>query len=365
MTEPESLWNQLVFPENLSLAYRRARKGKTRRPDIAQFSLNVERELIDLCAELQSGVYRPQGYRQFFVHDRKPRLISAAPFRDRVVHHALMQVTEPLFESCFSENSWACRRGKGTHGAVKQYQRWSKRHAYVLKMDIQSYFHRIDRSRLLAKIENLIGEEKIIRLFQWIIDSQFSPIGRGLPIGNLTSQILSNLYLNDFDHFVTDRLGYSCYLRYVDDMAILSDDKPALWRSLCDVEDYLAEEGLNLHPQKVLLTPTRCGLDFLGYRVYPRMLRLRSGNGHRFRRSLKRKAKAYQRGDLDWNRLNAGVRAWIGHAAHGATRGLRKALFSEILIRAGMPEQAVDSGRFVEQQTDQPPFRQPEQESGG
>jgi len=232
-------------------------------------------------------------------------------------------------------------------------------------MDIQGYFHNIDRVRLMSKIEDLIFEPEILDLFQLIIDSQPSSNGKGLPIGNLTSQVLGNLYLNDIDHFVTGNLGYKAYLRYVDDMLILSDDKHGLWRSLADVEDKLADEGLNLHLRKVYLQPTRCGLDFLGYRVYPRMVKLRAQNGYHFRRRLKHRVKAYHAGKMEWKDLNAGVQSWLGHARHADSLGLRKALFSDIVLHPGVSEQAVDSRRFVEQQTGQPAFRQPEQEQGG
>lgn len=360
MDKPQTLWQQLIAPENLWRAYVNAKKGKSRRPDVAKFSMQVEIELADLRDALLDGSYRPAGYRQFYVHDRKRRLISAAPFRDRVLHHALMQIIEPLLEQRFSDHSWACRKGKGTHVAVRQYQKWARRYTYALKMDVAEYFHSIDHQRLMHKLAAVIHDEAVLRLMGLIIGCTDAP--RGLPIGNLTSQIWGNWYLNDLDHFITDTLGFSAYLRYVDDMVILADDKQALWSALLKIQQKLAEEGLLLHPRKVYLTQTRYGLDVLGYRVYPRFIQLRHENGYRFRRRFKRRIRAFERGDMTWDELGAGVQAWLGHARQADSYGLRKALFSNIVIHAGASEHAVGARRCVEQQTVESAFRQPEQE---
>ena len=335
MAETINLWQQVTAPENLWHAYIKAKKGKSRRPDVAKFSMQVEIELADLRHALITGTYQPAGYRQFYIHDRKPRLISSAPFRDRVLHHALIQVVEPLFEAEFSECSWACRQSKGTHQAVQTYQRWAKRYAYALKMDVAEYFHSIDHARLLQKLKKIIDDADIIRLFQSIIESIGSTAGKGLPIGNLTSQVLGNLYLNDLDHFITDTLRFRTYLRYVDDMVILSDSKTALWSALELIKQKLAEDFLVLHPRKVYVTPTRCGLDLLGYRVYPHFIKLRHDNGYRFRRRLQKNILAYQQGSIDFGKLDASVQAWLGHAKQADTYGLRKALFSDIVITRG------------------------------
>ena len=356
MADDPSLWSQVIAPENLWHAYQRARKGKRRRPDVAAFSLRVEEELYNLHQALLNGRYQSGGYRQFTIHDRKPRLISAAPFRDRVVHHALMAVIEPRLEALLIPNCWACRRGKGTHRAVRQYQRWARRYAYALKMDISRYFPSIDQQRLMTKLSKVIDDDQVLNLFGIILDSACSVEGKGLPIGNLTSQILSNFYLNDLDHYITDTLGMSAYLRYVDDLIVCADTKDQLWQTYYEVFWQLRREGLQLHPRKVYLTPTRCGLDVLGYRVYPHMIRLRRDNGYRFRRRLKTRLRAYQSGRLDWPQFNNGVQSWLGHARQADSHGLRRALFSEIVIRRGAPEQAAAAWWFVEQQPAQPAF---------
>lgn len=359
MNEPLSLWQRLVAPENLWQAYRNARKGKARRPDVARFAVDLENELLTLRQALMAGDYRPGGYRQFYVHDRKRRLISAAPFRDRVVHHALMQIVNPLLETEFSNHSWACRTGKGTHAAVAQYQIWARRYVYALKMDIAEYFASIDRRRLLEKLESVAADEQIINLIGLIVNSGQGD--KGLPLGNLTSQIFGNLYLNDLDHYITNVLGFKAYLRYVDDMVILSDDKASLWSALEAIQQKLALDGLRLHPRKVYVTPTAAGLDVLGYRVYPRHRLLRHDNGYRFLRRMQAAIKACQRGERSFQDLDAQLKSWLGHAAHADSHGLRKALFSRIVVK-GMPDHAGAARRVVEQQTVELALRQPQQE---
>jgi RNA-directed DNA polymerase len=241
------IFEQVVAFDNLLLAFRKARRGKRRRPPVAGFELRLERELLALQLELLTGDYQPGGYRLFTIYERKPRLIAAAPFRDRVVHHALLNVIEPVIDRRFIDDSYACRAGKGTHAAVERYQHWSRRHAYALKVDIARYFPSIDHDILKGKLRRYLKDARVLRLFDRIIgsgppfeetgladyfpgDDLFGPIerGRGIPIGNLTSQFLANLYLDGFDHFVKEVLGVRPYLRYVDDMVLLDDDKGRL-----------------------------------------------------------------------------------------------------------------------------------------
>lgn len=217
------LWPRVISFDNLLLAFRKARRGKRRRPSVAGFELNLEKELLDLQRELTSGEYIPGAYRLFTIYERKPRVIAAAPFRDRVVHHALLNIIEPPIDRRFIHNSYACRAGKGTHAAVSRYQGWTKRHAYALKMDIARYFPSIDHGLLKEKLRRYIKDRNVLDLLDRIIDFSppspddailvyfpgddlFTPTERrtGIPIGNLTSQFFANLYLDDFDHFVAE-----------------------------------------------------------------------------------------------------------------------------------------------------------------
>jgi RNA-directed DNA polymerase len=354
------IWPQVVSFENLLLAYRKARRGKSRKPDVARFELNLEKELLRLQRELRTGDYRPGTYRLFLVYERKPRVIAAASFRDRVVHHAVMNCVEPALDRSFIHDSYACRRGKGVHAAVDRYQRWSRRNAYALKMDVATYFPSIDHQILKEKLRHRIKDRGTLDLLDRIIDT--SPVTeaptalfpgddlltvlerpRGIPIGNLTSQIFANLYLDDLDHRIKEALGVRAYLRYVDDMVALDNDKVRLDELRAMVRERLEEERLILHPRKAHVSPTRDGLDLLGYLVFPNHRRLRNDNGHRFNRRLRRLARSYSRGLVDLDTIKASVQSWIGHARHADTEALRAGIISSIVFRRGTGREAASA----------------------
>ena len=223
----------------------------------------------------------PANYVEILVRDPKQRLVSAAPFRDRVVHHALCAVIVPLFEGGFIANTFANRVGKGTHAAIRTYERYRDRHTHVLRADIFRYFPSIDHAILKAEFRRRVACERILWLMDTIVDGSnpqetaalhfpgddlFAPYRRrrGLPIGNLTSQFFANLYLNRFDHWVTEVLR-APYVRYVDDFALFHDD-PALlaeWRAR--IECYLEGRRLRLHPRKTAILPTAEPAQFLGF----------------------------------------------------------------------------------------------------
>ncbi len=351
------LWERIVAFDNLLLAYRKARRGKGRRPAVALFCLRLEQELLALQRELESGAYRPGAYRQYTIYERKPRLISEAPFRDRVVHHALLNVIEPPLDRRFIPDSYACRQGKGTHAAVDRYQCWAQRYRYAFKLDIARYFPSIDHPMLKDKLRARIKDRRTLDLLELIIDSSpesqdpvfwfegddlLTPLERraGIPIGNLTSQFFANLYLDDFDHFIKERLGIRAYLRYVDDMVVLDDDKVRLHELKQTISERLARERLRVHPRKAHIMPVATGIDLLGYRVYPNKRRLRNDNGHRFARKLRSFARGYAAGRLAWDDFNPAVQSWIGHASRADTLGLRRRLFSSISFSRGSSQEA-------------------------
>ena len=261
------IWPDVTCFENLLSAYRKARKGKQSKPAVAEFTLNLESELLSLQQDLIGSSYQPGPYRLFTIYERKKRQIAAAPFRDRVVHHALMNIVEPVIDRRFIFDSYACRQGKGVHAAVNRYQEWSQKYPYVLKMDIQQYFPSIDHSILKEKLRHYLKDKFVLDLFDRIIDTTpietgradfdyfpgddlLTPIerGTGLPIGNLTSQFLANLYLDAVDHFIKEQLNVSPYLRYVDDLVILGRDKSRLHEIREELRERLAEDRLLLAP---------------------------------------------------------------------------------------------------------------------
>ena len=347
------LWEQVISFENLLLAYRKARKGKASRKEVVWFGLELEKELLSIRDKLESQTWRPRKYRIFTIYERKPRQISAAPFRDRVVHHALMNLLEPLLDKRFIYDTHACRAGHGVHLAVSRYQAWAQTRAYALKLDISRYFPSIDQAILKLQLVARIKDKKVLWLLDQIIehapafpnehltyyvgDDLLTPLerSRGLPIGNLTSQFLANLYLDDFDHFVKEGLKVKCYLRYVDDMILLSRDKQQLhdWKSAID--EKLAEIRLTIHPRKANIFQTALGVDVLGYQVFPGYKKLRNDNGYRFVRRLNGFAEGYRKGCLDWDDFNPSVKSWIGHAQQADTFNLRQSIFDSTVFRRG------------------------------
>ncbi len=351
------IWPRIVSFDNLLLAYHKARRGKGGSPDVARFALNLEKELFRLQRELLDDTYWPSAYRLFRIYERKPRIIAAAPFRDRVVHHALMNLIEPTLDRTFIHESYACRRGKGVHAAVDRYQVWARRNAYALKMDVTQYFPSIDHAILKAKLRRRIKDARVLALLERIIDTSpevekaptyfpgddlLTPLERrvGIPIGNLTSQFLANLYLDDLDHFVKQDMKVGAYLRYVDDMVALDNDKGRLAEVRAVIRGRLAAERLLLHPRKAHLSPTATGLNLLGYLVFPNHRCLRNDNGHRFARRLRGFARAYARGLVSLGDIKPSVQSWIGHAMHADTERLRARIISGTVFRRGTGREA-------------------------
>ncbi len=347
MIRHNNLFEQIISFENLYSASRKARKGKRVRANVMEFEADIEAELLSLREELKTGTYQPGKYREFTIYERKHRRISAAPYRDRVVHHALCSVIEPLFEPAFIHDSYACRKGKGTHRAVERFTQFSRRCLYVLKVDIKQYFPSIDHDILLRKVRRKIKCPETLRLIELIIrgsniqdpanayfheDNLFTPYERrrGIPIGNLTSQFFANLYLNEFDHYVKEQLRCRHYLRYVDDIAVFADEKDALWKIKNLLSDYLQRERLLLHPGKIHVLPVSKGVDYLGYQVFPGHRLVRKDTTMRFIKKLRKMRKLYNGSKMTWTDINSSVQAWLGHVLHADSYGLRKAVFDEI-----------------------------------
>jgi RNA-directed DNA polymerase len=345
------LYPRICEFENLYRAYRKARKGKRNRPDVAAFEFNLEFELPLLQEELVNETYRPSPYRHFTLYERKPRRISAAPFRDRVAHHALCRVIEPIWEARFIHDSYACRVGKGTHAALDRCTYFARRYRYVLRGDIVQFFPSVDHATLYDLLARRIACPPTLRLIERIIASgtgvhadnwkmQWFPGDdlfaasrpRGLPIGNQTSQFWANVFLHELDKFAKQTLRCPAYLRYCDDFALFADDKPTLHRWRQEIEEFLAPLRLQLHPLKSSVYPVTNGVPFLGFQVFPDYRRLRRDNGVYFERRLKRMMRRYAAGELSREKLEASVRGWIAHAAHGDTWHLRWSILRRFVI---------------------------------
>lgn len=339
--------------DNLLAAWRLAARGKRRRPDVATFDLQAADRLLALRDALAGGFWRPGAFHRFVVHEPKRRIISAAPFADRIVHHALCRISEPVFEAHFHPASFANRRGLGTHRAVAQLQAACRHWRYALRCDVEQHFASIDHERLRVKLARLLDDDAVMALVDLILASGaedntartfageelFAALRpHGLPIGNLTSQLWSNVYLTDFDWHVSRTLGCRGYLRYVDDFVLLSDSKAQLSRWRRQVVERLAEERLCLHERQAQVIPTACGIPWLGFVVYPHKVLLKRRSAVGFTRRLRALARAWCNGEISFAELDASVQGWLAHAAQGDTWGLREAIFERWPLRGAAGE---------------------------
>lgn len=347
MSSDISLFSQVVDWSNLLLAYRKASKHKRGKSSAATFEHQLADNLLVLQDDLINQTYIPGDYSHFLIHDPKKRKISAAPFRDRVVHHALCNVIEPLFEAQFIANSYANRMGKGTHRACDVLQRYSQQYRYCLRVDIEKHFPSIDHQILFDILADTVADKYVLCLIKQIIDSARGILydeyemyyfkgddlfavnrGRGLPIGNLTSQFWSNVYLNPLDWFITQDLGCRAYLRYVDDFVLFSYSKKQLYFWKQAIIDFLATLRLIIHERESQVILCDKGIPWLGFVIYPTHRRLKSRNVVKFTRRLEHNLNLYQQGRISFAELDASVQGWINHVSYADTWGLRSHIFN-------------------------------------
>jgi len=379
----DDLFDRVASFPALVGAARTAVRGKRKKPGAAAFMANLETECLKLERELRSGRWRPGRFVTFEVREPARRLISAAPFRDRVVHHALYAVIAPLFERGFIHDSYANRVGKGTHAAVERYERFRNRYRFVLRCDIYQFFPAIDHDILKADLRRRLRCERTLTLCDAIIDHSnpqepvelyfpgddlFAPMSRrrGLPIGNLTSQFFQNVYLDPLDHFITERLRVGAYLRYVDDFALFADGVDELAACQERIARFLEGRRLVLHPRKTLIQPTAEPATFLGYELLPDRRRLPEDNVRRFRNKLRGLRDRWRTRSVGRDEVERRVGAWMAHAAHADSWRLRRAIFAGGWFEPAGPGRppgvAGSSRRFLEQQSEESPVGQPQQE---
>lgn len=343
-----NLYGEICSFGNLVWAAQRAQQCKRFREDVLAFNYERERHLHALREGLLGKTYRPGPYRTFVVYEPKRRFISAAPYRDRVVHHALCGVIGPLFDATLIDSTYANRVGKGTHKALAHFVRLARRHRYVLLADIERHFPSLDHGVLRAKLARKIKCRDTLWLAGLILDHSneqeagcdpyfegddlLTPLERrrGLPIGNLTSQMWSNVYLSALDHAVAGRFGGGRYVRYVDDIALFGDDAGELREAREFMETVLARDRVRLHPVKTHVIETRHGANFLGFRVLPDRLRLRQENLRRARRRMRGMQRQYAAGHLTIGQVSQAVQSWCAHCGHGDTWRLRERVFSTL-----------------------------------
>jgi retron-type reverse transcriptase len=349
MKRSGNLYSQITDYSNILLAARKAQKGKRFRENVLNFNYNLEQELEKIKQELESKTYQPGKYKTFEIYEPKRRTISAAPYRDRVVHHALCNIICPIFERTFIRDSYANREGFGTHRALRRFTEFARSSQYVLQCDIKKYFPTIDREILKQQIRRKIKCADTLWLIDTIIDNSneqkpvfdyfpgddlLEPLKRrrGLPIGNLTSQFFANIYLNGFDHFIKEKLETYKYLRYVDDFALFADDREFLAEAKQAIEEYLAKLRLKIHPIKSQLFETKKGANFLGFRILTDRLRVRTENLRRARRRLRQLQRDYAEGKIELADVIHSIQSWEAHLMHGDTWQLRQQIFTTLVL---------------------------------
>ena len=355
---------RIAEPANLRLAFWKAAKGKRAKPDCRAFQHGIDANLAELHGQLLSGHVPVGDYRTFIVHDPKERTICAAAFRERVLHHALMNVCEPVLERAAIFDSYACRKGKGQRAAVRRAESYARQHDWFLKMDVRKYFDSINQRVLLALLARKFKDAAVLDVFEKILASYETKPGCGLPIGNLTSQHFANFYLAPLDRFLKEHLGCRAYVRYMDDFVVWGDsgaELRAVWR---EVEAFMtAELRLTLKPN-VAVNKTAFGMDFLGYRIFPRELRLARRSKLRFASKFRRYEQAWAEGRWTEWQLQQRMQALLAFTLPARSRNWRLHVETRFGVVARRLEPHDPRGQ-LEQQRDQLPVGEPQQQQPG
>ncbi len=334
------LYEQIYDWNNLLTAFHDAKKGKSS-ADLSAFEYNWEGNLLEMQSQLREQRYSFGRYRHFEIYEPKQRTISCAPFRDRVLHHSLCNVIMPILEISMIVDSYACRRNKGLHKALRRAFWFYQNSAYHYRLDIKKYFYTIDHQVLLAKLNRKFKDPKLMFLLEQLLGTYDSGVKyyfphtesdvcdmvrpRGLPIGNLTSQLFANFYLSDFDHYVREQLHFPYYIRYMDDVIVFGDSREGLKDAMLRMRSKLQEIKLCPNEKKDYIKKNSQGIDFLGFRLHENRIKLRSCNLVRFRRKLKSRRIV-----TDFNQLLRSINGHIGYLTAGHTKKLINRIFGDI-----------------------------------
>ena len=326
MQRINNLYHQIADYDNLLLAFWKASKGKRRKADVRGFQSNLHVEIQKLRAGLLNETIEVGDYHYFKVYDPKERTICAASFPERVLHHAIINICEPYFESFQIHDSYACRKEKGSLKAVKRAKEFSTKNDAYLKLDIAKYFDSIDHEVLISLLHRRFRDKRLLWLFEKIIASYETSPGKGVPIGNLTSQHFANFYLGVLDHHLKDDLGIKGYVRYMDDFIIFHPDKRRLRELLEEIDSFLAGKlKLRLNP-KIYLNYTHQGINFLGYRVFDNTILLGQRSRNRFVSRLRKYEKRFVNGFWSENELVAHIQPLMAFTMNANALSFRQSI---------------------------------------
>ncbi len=317
------LFDQIADRENLRLAVHKALLGKRSKADARAFVARLDDQVDALRVSLLRGDVTVGQYHQFTIFDPKERLITAPCFRERVLHHAIMNVCEPVFERRLIDDTFACRRGKGRLAALERTRGFAAQHTFFLKLDVRKYFNSIPHDRLNVHLERLFKDPRLLALLGRIIAAYETAPGRGVPIGSLTSQHFANVYLDGLDRFVKERLRVRGYVRYMDDCALWGETSGTLLGLLESIAVFLREELALELKASPYINRTAHGMDFLGCRVFPDRVTLNRRSRVRFRRKLAELERAYQEGELDEPTLQERATSLVAFARAGGVSSWR------------------------------------------
>lgn len=326
-----NLFNEIISLENLFLAWDNFKRGKSSRIDIQAFEMELEENIFALHEKLKNFSYKHGGYSLIRVYDTKPRKIHKAKIIDRLVHQAIFQVVYPIFDKMFIYDSYSCRNDKGTHRAVFRLHDFIRKGTgnynkklYFLKFDITKYFNNIDHNILLALVGKEIGCKRSLTLIEEIINSFNSRTGKGIPLGNITSQLFANIYLHELDFLIKHKLKVKYYIRYCDDFIILHRDMQFLVKIYKLVEDYL-KEYLRLRLKiKLDIKKVNQGIDFLGYVTFPKYRLIKSRTKNRMFNNINKRKQEYLSGRIDKEKFNSCIQSYLGLIKHCKGYNLEK-----------------------------------------
>jgi len=330
------LYGALCSYDNLFLAYKKARKRKTTKSYVIEFEKNLKENLLFLRSELLLHCYSPKPLANFIIHDPKTRRISKSDFRDRVVHHALCSIIEPIFEKSFIYDSYANRMGKGALKALQRFDFFKRKASknntekcYVLKADIQKYFENVNHEILLSIIKKRVSDKRVVWLIRKILANSSSQ-SRGMPLGNLTSQFFANVYLNCFDWFVKTKLKAKYYIRYVDDFVIFERDKMQLEFYKGEINIFLKNKlNIQLHPDKSKILRLGNTINFLGFRVFFYHRLLKKSNIRKMKQKLRTLVQEYKLHEIDYDSIYDSLEGWIAYAKNANSYKLRRKIAAE------------------------------------
>lgn len=323
------IFSSIASKERLFLAWDTFKRDKRNKPDVAEFELKLEENVFKLHRELLNAAYRHGPYKKFWLRDPKLRRIHKATVKDRVLHHAIFNALNPVFEPTFIQNSFSCRIGKGTHKGVSEVARMLRkeslnntRQCFALKCDVKKFFDSISHDALIQILERRITDSRARWLLREVIESFASAEPtlferKGIPIGNLTSQLFANIYMNEFDQFMKHDLRVKWYARYTDDFVIVSRDTHYLKQLLSAIELFLKEKlHLGLHPEKITMRKYSRGFDFLGYVILPHHIAPRTKTKKRMLWKLKRRVREHKNGAVSEESLWASLQSYRGVLSH-------------------------------------------------